>query len=147
LQASVLIGLSLVVGAPAPKDPAKEPPSAVGEWVAATVIVGGKGQAFPERDFAYTLTADGKFVVRKGKEGGEGKYTTDRKKDPPEIDIFLEGDKSDSPTMQGIYKVEGDTLTLCVGPGGKNKTRPKSFEAPAGSEFMVLTLERPKKKD
>jgi uncharacterized protein (TIGR03067 family) len=147
MQPFVLIGLTLMAGAPAPKEPPKETPSIVGEWAASSVIVGGKGQAFPEREFEYTLTADGKFVVRNGKEGGEGKYVLDRKKDPPEIDIFLNGDKADSPTMQGIYKVEGDTLTLCVGPGGKNKTRPKNFEAPAGSEFMVLTLERPKKKD
>jgi uncharacterized protein (TIGR03067 family) len=147
MHPSVLIGLALVVGAPAPKEAPKEPPSAVGEWVATSVVVSGKGQAFTEKEFEYTLTADGKFVVRKGKEGGEGRYTLDRKKDPPEIDIFLEGDKSDSPTMQGIYKVDGDTLTLCVAPGGKNAKRPKSFEAPAGSEAMLLTLERAKKKD
>jgi len=147
MQASLLIALTLMVAAPAPKEPPKEPASVVGEWAASSVVVGGKGQAFPEREFEYALTADGKFVVRKGKEGGEGKYKLDPKKDPPEIDIFLEGDKADSPTMQGIYKVDGDTLTLCVAPGGKNAKRPKSFEAPAGSEFMVLTLERAKKKD
>lgn len=147
MQASLLIGLALAIAAPAPKDPPKEPASLVGEWAASSVVVGGKGQAFPEREFEYTLTADGKFVVRNGKEGGEGKYVLDRKKDPPEIDIFLNGDKADSPTMQGIYKVDGDTLILCVAPGGKNMKRPKSFEAPAGSEFMLLTLERAKKKD
>jgi uncharacterized protein (TIGR03067 family) len=146
MHASLLIGLALVAGAPGKDPPKKEAPSVVGEWVAATVMVGGKGQAFPDRDFAYTLTADGKFLVRKGKEGGDGKYTLDPKKDPPEIDIFLD-DKADTPTMQGIYKVDGDTLTLCVGPGGKNAARPKKFEAPEGSEAMLLVLERPKKKD
>ena len=144
MHASVLIGLALALGAPASKEPPKkEPASPIGEWVAATVMVGGKGEAFPERDFAYTLTADGKFLMRKGKAGGEGKYTLDPKKDPPEIDIFLDG-KADTPTMQGIYKVDGDTLTLCVARGGRNAIRPKKFEAPEGSEMMLLVLERAK---
>ena len=44
--------------------------------------------------------------------------------------------------MVGVYKVDGDTLTIAV---SWDKTRPTAFDAPAGSLGHVLTLKRVKR--
>ena len=40
--------------------------------------------------------------------------------------------------MVGIYKLEGDTLTICFG----KKEKPKEFESRTGSEFTLYVCER-----
>ena len=48
--------------------------------------------------------------------------------------------------LLGIYKLEGETLTICfAGPG--DEERPKSFNPADGSRFMKMVLKRVKKKD
>ena len=148
MNPSLLLGLALAVGAPAVKDPPKkDAPSIAGEWVAVSVEAGGKGQDFPDREFAFTLTADGKFLIRraKGGETAEGVYKLDPKKSPPEIDVSYPQDQGETPLL-GIYKLDGDALTLCLAEG-KDARRPTKFESPAGARVMVLVLERVKKKD
>jgi uncharacterized protein (TIGR03067 family) len=143
MSTHLLVALALVAGAPAKKDPPpKEPPSLVGEWVAESGTRGGKPDN-PEPGTAITFTADGKVLLKEGadRKPEEGTYKADPKKKPAEIDIVPPAtDKG--PTIIGIYKLEGDTLTLCITMGGD---RPKEFASPAGSEIMMITCKRAKK--
>src|SRR5947209_7994926 len=143
MTTSLLIGLAIVVGAPAKKEaPAKEPPSIVGEWVGESGVRGGKPDN-PPAGTSITFTADGKVLFKEGadKKAEEGTYKIDAKKTPAELDIVPSlGDKA--PTLVGIYKIEGDTLSMCIAMGGD---RPKEFAAPAGSEVMLVTCKRAKK--
>jgi len=143
---SLLIGLALAVGAPLKDAPAKDPPSIVGEWVGEKAVAGGKERPVPEGGITFTFTADGKMVVKEGnrEKGDTGSYKADPKKDPAEIDIIPPADKKD-PTVQGIYKLDGDTLTLCFGRGKAGAARPSKFESPEGSDTIVITLKRAKK--
>ena len=142
---TVLTALALIVGAPAAKDgPKKDPPSVVGEWVAEKGVVGGNDKGVPPGGVTFEFTAEGKVLIHEGKKQPDpADYKVDPKKSPAEIDITPGAGQAATP-MPGIYKVDGDTLTICVGRGG---TRPSKFESPAGSDVMLLTLKRVKPKD
>jgi uncharacterized protein (TIGR03067 family) len=141
-----VLALAVTLAAPAAKEaPKKDPPSLVGEWAAETAVIGGKLDN-PPPGTTWTFTADGKSVLQVGggqaAAGSDAKYTTDAKKDPAQVDVS-EGPKGKS--MKGIYKVEGDTLTLCLVQDGDD--RPTAFESPAGSKAILITLKKVKKKD
>jgi uncharacterized protein (TIGR03067 family) len=143
MTSSVLVGLALVVAAPATKEtPAKDPPTLVGEWAGATGLRGGKPDN-PPPGTTLTFTADGKLLMKEGgdSKAEEGTYSADPKKAPAELDITPGGTEK-APTIRGIYKVEGDTLTICLAIGGE---RPTEFASPPGSENMLVTLKRAKK--
>jgi uncharacterized protein (TIGR03067 family) len=141
----VLIALSVAVAAPAPKEAdKKDPPSLVGEWAAETAVVGGKRED-PPPGTTWAFTADGKSVLKVGAQAAGGldaTYKADRKADPATVDISA-GPKGTP--MKGIYRVEGDTLTLCLTQEGDD--RPKAFESPAASKAILITLKRVKPKD
>lgn len=143
---TVLIGLAVTLGAPATKDPAKkDPPSIVGEWNGEKAISGGKEKPAPEGGIVFIFAADGKLSVQEGNRGKpEGAtYKIDPKKDPAEIDFIPPPDKKE-PNVQGIYKIEGDTLTICIS-GGPDAVRPTKFESPEGARTMLMILKRAKK--
>jgi uncharacterized protein (TIGR03067 family) len=147
---SLLLGVALAVGAPAPKAEAKkEPATPVGTWVGVKAVAGGMDLPVPDGGIEFTLTADGQLFVKEGpREKPEaGSYKLDAKKEPAEIDLVPPAGKND-PTILGIYKLDGDTLTLCFGKGrGAAAERPKAFESPAGAEVIVITMTRKKDKD
>ena len=66
-------------------------------------------------------------------------FALDPEKTPAHIDLRIDLGSTDL----GIYKLEGDTLTLCIKPG-KDGPRPDKFESPEGSGTYVLTLKRQK---
>jgi uncharacterized protein (TIGR03067 family) len=142
---SLLISLALAVGAPG-KDPAgKDPPSIVGEWVGEKAVAGGKEKPVPEGGITFTFAADGKLTVKEGprEKADTGSYKIDPQKSPAELDIIPPEDKKEGP-IQGIYKLDGDTLTICFG-RGTGGGRPTKFESPEGSETILMTLKRMKK--
>jgi len=60
---------------------------------------------------------------------------------PKEIDItYLDG-ASKGQTAKGIYTIEGRTLRICFA-GFADSARPKEFNAPAGSGFTLIDLEK-----
>jgi uncharacterized protein (TIGR03067 family) len=146
MYASLLVGLAVVVGAPKGKELPKKEATLVGEWVGEKALAGGKELPVPEGGITFTFTADGGLTVKEGNRAKpEGaSYKADPKKDPAEIDIIPPPDKKE-PLLQGIYKLDGDTLTLCFSRGGPGGERPKKFESPEGSEVIVMTLKRAKK--
>jgi len=129
------------IAAPAPKD-RMEPE---GTWtVVASEQDASLGQ-FP-KDTVWTF-ADGKLTVgpKKGRDGMAFTYavTFDPAKDPKEVDLVEEvGDRK--VVLRGIYRLEKDRLTICVGAAvGDAKVtkgeRPTEFKA--GENVQLVTLE------
>ena len=113
-----------------------------GWWVLKTMTVAG--YTVPDRKKAYVFLTDGR--LGDADEPGEtasaaGTYSYDRRKDPPHID-FVDTPGGKPRTMPGIYKLEGDTLTVAIGREG---VRPTRFESPDGSDVTLLVLTRARK--
>jgi uncharacterized protein (TIGR03067 family) len=143
--ACLMISLTLGVGAPAGKDAPKKEESIVGEWAGESMVRGGKVRPVPEGGITFKFTADGKLIVNEGNRGERevGSYKLDSKKNPSEFDLTPPPEKSDKPVL-GIYKLDGDTLTLCVS-DDDGAARPTKFESPDGTRIMLMTLKRAKK--
>ena len=144
---TTLLGLALAVGAPALKD-RETAPSLVGEWEVESIGTNGNPNAATTAGLRYTFTEDGKWLIhRNGKETAPGTsrgYTADPKRKPPGVDLLSNTAAANGSRLVGIYKVEGDTLTIC-GTRVKGADRPTTFEAGPGSGRTVYVLKRAKK--
>ena len=142
MHATILLGLALAVAAPAPKAAPKKEPTLVGKWLGETSVQGGQPQA-PMDGEVVTFAADGSVAIQSGKakEVVGTTYTSDAKKSPAEFELVMPGAPPGMKPCLGIYKIDGDTLTLCFNVEGE---RPTKFESPAGSKAMLVTLKRVK---
>lgn len=142
MNASLLLGLALVIGAPAKEPPKKEEPSIVGEWFAESAVMAGMPAPKAPDMMKFNFTKDGELIVREGGNKDEaGKYTLDPKKKPMEMDLIPPA-RSKEMNILAIYKLEGDTLTICAARQGK---RPTEFASTAENQCMLLVLKRAKK--
>jgi uncharacterized protein (TIGR03067 family) len=124
----------------------KEAPALAGSWAVVTTVAGGVESPLSNGGSAFLLTAEGTISYRRGQEKARelGTFAVDAKTDPVAIDILSPPGVSDPP-VRGIVKVEGDILTLCYLRGGREGVRPPSFEAPVGSDYVLITMKRAKK--
>lgn len=93
----------------------------------------------------------GRFVVSKGekltayfkdKVLGTATQKLDPGKSPKHVDVTYEDGPIKGTTLKGIYKLEGDTLTICM--GGVGKDRPKEFGSEPGSGDAHFAYKRVK---
>jgi uncharacterized protein (TIGR03067 family) len=140
----LLLVAALTVSAPAlkekPKAAADEP---TGEWEIQGITVSGRQTVF-NGQVIYSFTKDGKWAVsRDGKATGiELRVEFDAKAAPPTIDLISNPQAATS-RQQGIYKIDGDTLTICVRRG--KAERPTAFESPEGSGVTLYVMKRVQK--
>jgi RNA polymerase sigma factor (sigma-70 family) len=154
VAAAVVLALGVVVAGTfvAARAPADKPAASakeadqpdekkiVGTWVLMSEEEGG--QKAPEEAFKgakMVLTADGKWTAKgKGEQEDEGTYELAPAKKPKEITITSAKGRS----LTGIYKFDGDTLTICVDRGG---ALPTEFESKEGTRVLLMVLRREKK--
>ncbi len=90
----------------------------------------------------YRFNNNGTFVVLEGDKEvvGPRAFKFDSKSDLATLELKI--DKGPFVVM-GIYKIEGDKLTICTGFPGK--ARPTKFEVPTGSSDNLAVYRRVKK--
>jgi uncharacterized protein (TIGR03067 family) len=141
--------LALTLAAPALKERPSKGDGLVGEWVIESSVTNGRPRKQPGGEpTRYRFEADGTWITLRGerKTGGERAYRIDREANPPAITLKYEPAEQDGREALGIYKVEGDRLTLCYYRPG-HTPRPKAFESTEGSGLSLVILKRVKPKD
>jgi len=116
----------------------------VGEWDLISFEKDGK--KVPEKDFKgirvrFTSSPRTVTVTKGEKTLAEGTVEVDPAKQPQTINVTItsEGAKKGK-TSVGIYRVDGDSLTLCFDDTGK--MRPKEFASKPGSGFDLRKYTR-----
>ncbi|MCE9568246.1 MAG: TIGR03067 domain-containing protein [Planctomycetes bacterium] len=132
------LGLFGIAAAEDKKDPS------VGKWVVESVIRDGK--AIDAYKGGTRVNGGGKYTFTPPAESKipatTGTYTIDASKTPITFDAVAKGGTFDGKTLLGIFKVEGDTMTVAFAEPGKE--RPTKFESAAGSGVVLTVYKKAK---
>jgi len=93
---------------------------------------------------SITRTVDGDHVVwrRDGKSFSGSTIVLDPTADPKTIDILADGGPAHDKRVLGIYKLEGDELTICI--ADRDQPRPSEFKAEKDSKHTLMVFAREK---
>jgi uncharacterized protein (TIGR03067 family) len=90
-----------------------------------------------------TFEADGFAIV--GADGAAlyaGTYTVDPTVTPPRIDFVQTSGEAEGQTWLGVYRLEGNALTIADNAPDSARPRPPDLAAPAGSGYVVIEFRR-----
>jgi uncharacterized protein (TIGR03067 family) len=136
--------LALSAGAdPLDKAAMKELKALEGDWVVVRFEAGGKKHmAGPDEQVILTFRG-AKWTFSAAAEQGEV-LALDAASSPKLIDLKKTRRGGGGLVREGIYKLDGDTLTLALYQGTEKK-RPTSFDTPTEAGMVVFVLRRAKR--
>jgi len=138
----------MLLSAPGAKDVPSKADGLVGEWVREMRIIAGVTRTDDGPLPVFRFDQDGKGDIRRpaDKSGLSFTYKLDPSVTPVGIECDFQPNVPGMSAMQGIVKVEGETLTLCLSTS-KKPGRPAAFESPKDSETILYVMKRVKPKD
>ena len=114
-----------------------------GKWVPVSTTIDGKALEEDEMKGRSTVVKGEKLILLyKDQERGTASLKIDPSKSPAQIDTTAEDGPRQGGTSKGIYKFDGDTLTLCFVVGSKD--RPTEFASNPGSGALLFVHKRAK---
>ena len=144
MMTRVCFFLMLVAWSPVMGEPAREElERQQGVWRTSTSIYDGQ-EAPADLARSITRTVSGDHVVwkRDGKSFAGTRIELDPSREPKAIDVIPDGGKNRGERVLGIYKLDGDRLT--IGMAGPGKPRPSEFRSEKGSGWTLRTFVREK---
>ncbi len=123
----------------------KEAGKLQGKWQLESLVVRGSALG-ADQVKGRTLVIEGNTIrhTAGGRDLERGTVALDPAKKPPTIDqTFDKGGSLGGMTLKGLYRMDGDTLTICNGPLGKD--RPSDLISKPGSGDSLFIYSRAKK--
>jgi uncharacterized protein (TIGR03067 family) len=112
-----------------------------GTWIATSSTF--DGQRAPDeiaRSIQRIVTENHVVWERHGKRFAGTTIELNPTHDPKNIDVIPDGGRNRGEHILGIYKLDGERLTICMAVAGQ--PRPKEFTAHKGSGWTLQTFER-----
>jgi uncharacterized protein (TIGR03067 family) len=136
-------GRAAPVKADAPKDAtAKEYAQFAGTWTFVSLEVAGKRIPL-EALKGHVLVLKGDRFEMSSPEGvAKGTFTFNLQTKPKQLDVTFTDGPQKGQSIKAIYKLEGDTYTLCLDTIGKE--RPAEFASKPGTGLVLEVLRREK---
>jgi len=143
---SLVVGLGLLAAAPGAKADKDDLKKFEGTWAFTDWQHAGEALPADAREGAkWTIKGD-KYTFEFGGMTEEGTIKLDPAKKPATIDLTITDGQDKGKDQVGIYKIDGDTITVCLAaPGAKD--RPTEFKSTEENGFILATIKRAKKDD
>jgi uncharacterized protein (TIGR03067 family) len=134
--------LSLSAAAAQPADAVKdELERHQGTWSVTSSVYDGQPASEPVvRSIRRIVAGDHVVWERDGKSFAGTKIELDPAREPKAIDVIPDGGPDRGRRVLGIYKLQGDRLTICMAAPGR--PRPTEFRAEKGSGWTLRTFRR-----
>jgi uncharacterized protein (TIGR03067 family) len=114
-----------------------------GDWTVASWKQGGNDLDREQLNTAKWSVKDDKYTFEMSGNGEEGTIKLDPAKKVPTIDLTITGGNDKGKEQPGIYKIDGDTITLSFArPGGTD--RPTEFTSTEDNGNILIVVKRKK---
>lgn len=144
MNALVVLAMGLLLADDRGPDVATETKKGLeGTWTITSVVRNENPLPDDRLKNARFLFRGERFVQELGERTlAKGTFHLDSESDPQTIDLTMSQGEDKGKTILGIFRRDGDVLTICgAGPGGE---RPTEFAARDGSGHTLITCQRVK---
>jgi uncharacterized protein (TIGR03067 family) len=143
---SLAFVVGLIAAAPGTKDEKDALKKFEGDWVFSSWDHAGNPLPAEARETAKWTVKGEKYTFEFNDLKEEGTIKLDPGKKPATIDLAITEGEDKGNSQVGIYKMDGDTITVCLAPPGA-KDRPTEFKSTEENGYILATIKRAKKDD
>ena len=138
MKTLLLLAVTLMLTTSIAGDDKEESKALDGTWRPATAEIAGKPMPEQIVKSIKLILKDDRYTALVGEQKDEGTVKRDTSKSPRTMDIT----STQGRTMLAIYKLNGDTLTVCYDLSGKEY--PKEFKTKPQSQLYLVEYKRDK---